>query len=623
MARKKRIRVGAPGVKPLVPVVAARSLVVLWLVGAALAALVVAVFFQLRTAGFINLDDPGYVETNAFVNTGLSWANLTWAWTTGHAANWHPLTWMSHMLDADLFGLWAGGHHLVSVGLHAVNTILLFVLLWRTTGAVGRSAFVAALFGVHPMHVESVAWVSERKDVLSTLFWLLTMLAYAGWVRRPVWTRYLLVCVCLAVGLTSKPMLVSLPIVLVLFDVWPLGRWSGDWRGLIALIREKVPLIALAVASSVITVLVQRQGGAMTGLGLLPLSTRLENAAVAYGRYVGKLFWPTNMAVFYPYSEHLPLWLVLSCAAGLVLATFLAWRSLKRGSPIGMGWFWFAITLVPVIGVVQVGTQAIADRYTYVPYVGLFIAIAWGVPALVSAPFVSKRVVMPAVAVALVTACALLARAQTGVWQSNASLWSHALAVTSDNYIAMNEVGMALGRQGRYDEALAHFEASSRAKPEYVEVRNNLGIEYMRRGRAADAIGQYSVAVRLMPTFVEARHNLAQALVAVGKADEAVQQYREVIRLKPDYAQAHADLGFVLAARNDVTEAISHFETAVRLQPDDERGHLFLALALAGTGRFEEAMVHAKEALRVNPSSPGARDAIARLQKALAAKALR
>ena len=359
----------------------------------------------------------------------------------------------------------------------------------------------------------------------------------------------------------------------------------------------------------------------MTGLGLLPLATRLENAVVAYGRYVGKLFWPTNMAVFYPYSEHLPALLVVTCAAGLLVATGLAWRAFRRGSPVGMGWFWFAITLLPVIGIVQVGTQAIADRYTYVPYIGLFVAIAWGVPAsLGRAPLGVIRLVVPVLAIAIVAASAVIARAQAGVWRSNWTLWSHALAVTSGNYLAMNEVGMTLGKQGRHDEALALFEASSRAKPEYAEVRNNIGLEYMRRGRVADALGQYSLAVRLVPTFVEARNNLGMTLMGMGKQDEAAQQFREVIRLRPDHAQAHNNLGFLLAARDQVAEAITHFETAVRLQPDDERGRLFLSLALAGTGRLDEALHHAQEALRVNPASPGARDTIARLQKAIAAR---
>ena len=582
-----------------------------WSVG--LLVLVAAVFESVRHFDFIRLDDPGYVKTNPFVITGFSWTNVAWAWTTGHAANWHPITWMSHMLDAELFGAWPGGHHVTNVVFHALNTVLLFFLLRRATGATGRSVFVAALFGVHPMHVESVAWVSERKDVLSTLFWLLAMWAYVSYVRRPAWTRYLLVCLWMALGLASKPMLVTLPFALLLFDIWPLRRWpAAKGPGLGRLVMEKVPLLTLAVTSSVITVLVQRQGGAVTGLGLLPLGTRIENALVAYARYVGKSIWPTNMAVFYPYSEHLPAAWIYGSAVGLVLASIVALRLVRRHPYVPVGWFWFVGTLVPVIGIVQVGTQAIADRYTYVPYIGLFVVIAWGAVDLTARA--ESRRFLPAGAAIAALVCAIAAWTQVRVWKDTWTVWSHSLAVTSGNYIAHNEVGIGLVAQGRDDEAFEHFQASSRARPEYVEARNNIGLQLVKRGRVEEAIQQYTLAVRLRPEFAEAHQNLGYALMTQSRNAEAERHYRDAIRLKPDFAQAHNNLGFLLAANGKPEEAITHFEEAVRLEPDSETGHLFLAMAQGGVGRLDEAIAHAKEAVRINPTAAGPKDTLARLE---------
>jgi Flp pilus assembly protein TadD len=581
----------------------------------ALVVITVAVFAALRHFDFIGLDDPGYVRTNPHLAGGLSWPDIKWAWTTGFAANWHPLTWLSYMLDIELFGLRPGGHHMVSVVLHVVNTLLLFEWLRRATGTLGRSAFVAALFSVHPLHVESVAWIAERKDVLSTMFWLLTMIAYLAYVRRPRWDRYVLVCLGLALGLMAKPMLVTLPFVLLLLDVWPLERVHR--AGISRLLFEKIPLFALAAGSSAITFIVQRQGGAVTGLGLLPLSTRIVNAVVAYVRYLGKAVWPTDLTLFYPYSESLPAWWVAGSLLALVAITAVAIRAGRRHPYLAVGWLWYLGTLVPVIGLVQVGTQAIADRYTYVPLIGIFMAMAWGVADLTSR-WPARRWALPAAAGISVLACAVTARAQVQVWQNNWTVWTHALAATQGNYVAENAIGVMLVEQGKHEEALPHFEASSRMKPEYVEARNNLGLAYTRIGRIADAIAQFTLAVQLRPEIPESHDKLGFALMSTGRTDEALTHFLEAVRLKPDFADAQGHLGFVLAAGGRVTEAIPHFQEAVRLDPNSELARLYLGVALGAAGRLDDAVQQFHEALRINPKSPGAQaeiDKIAAMKK--------
>jgi len=584
-------------------------------VGVGLVVLTAAVFAALRHFDFIGFDDPGYVKQNTHVTGGLTLSGITWAWTTGHAANWHPLTWMSHMFDAELFGLRPGGHHLTSVILHIVNVLLLFVLLKRATGALGPSAFTAALFAIHPLHVESVAWIAERKDVLSTMFWWLAMIAYVGYVQQPRLWRYLAVCLMMALGLLAKPMLVTLPLVLLLFDVWPLKRIQAGqpWT---RLVLEKLPLFALAAASSVITFLVQQQGGAVTGFGLLPISKRIANALVAYLRYLGKTFWPADMAIFYPYSEALPGWWVAGSAVLLIALSFLAVRAVRRSPHLFVGWFWYVVTLVPVIGIVQVGTQAIADRYTYVPLVGIFMAIAWSAAAIAPSS-AARRWALPAVATLVVLALATVAYAQVQVWQNNFTVWTHARAVTQDNYIAENELGVILVNKGQFDEALPYFERASAMKAEYVEARFNRGLAYLRRGRVADSIEQLSITVRLKPDHADAFNNLGFALMSTGKTDEALQSYMQALRLKPEMVDAHNNAGFVLAAAGRVPEAIAHFETAVKLAPDGEAGHMYLGMAYGAANRLDDAAREFREVVRINPASDGAKDQLAKIEALL------
>jgi Tfp pilus assembly protein PilF len=573
----------------------------------ALVVLNVAVFSGLRHHEFIGLDDAGYVRDNPHVISGLSWSNLAWAWTTGYAANWHPLTWMSHMLDVELFGMTAGAHHVVNLLLHIANTLLLFGVLRRMTGALWRSAFVAALFAVHPLHVESVAWIAERKDVLSTLFWLATLWAYVAYVRRPRWDRYLWVMLALALGLTAKPMLVTLPFVLLLMDVWPLARVR---EGIGRLLIEKLPLFALAAASSVVTLIVQRHGGAIVALDVLPVHARIAQALVTYATYLGKTFWPAHLMVFYPYSPSFPAWWS-AALVGLLTVSALAILTARRHPYIAVGWFWYLGTLVPVIGLIQVGQQAMAERYTYVPLIGVFMMAAWGVPDL-AARWPGRRWALRAAALVVTIACAAAARAQVGTWTNSETLWTHALEVMPDNYMAHNELGTIFARQGKADDALQHFEAAVHLEPNFPESHNNLGLQYVTRGKIDEAVQQYRLAVGLKPDFAEAHNNLGYVLMAMDQTDQAIAHYTEALRLKPDFAEAHNNLGFVLAAAKPsrVAEAIPHLLEAVRLKPNFEVAHMYLGLALAGTGKLDEAAAEFKEVLRINPKSDGAQGAL-------------
>lgn len=510
-----------------------------------LIALVIVAYSSVRHFGFLHFDDPQYVSENPHIAQGLTWGAFSWALTSGYASNWHPLTWISHMLDVQVFGMDAGAHHVTNVLLHLTSTVLLFGVLLRMTGAVWRSGFVAGVFGLHPIHVESVAWVAERKDVLSALFWMLTLWAYAAYVQNRRWNRYLLVVALFALGLMAKPMVVTLPFALLLLDLWPLRRlsWTGGSQTVRALVLEKLPLFGLSVAASVITFRVQRAGGSVDAGGHLPLLTRAENAVTAYVTYLGKTFWPSHLAVYYPYPKTFSPALVAGSALLLAAVSVEAIRLARRHSYVPVGWFWYLGTLVPTVGLIQVGTQAMADRYTYIPLVGISVIIAWGVPELVSRWSLPKGVIEAAVGTILLV-CALASRTQVRYWQSDMTLWAHALAVTTDNAEAHNNVGTLLAQAGRRDEATPHF------------------IE----------------AIRLRPAYPDAHSNLGLALASQGKLDESVSHYQEAIRLDPNHPHAHANLGVAYQALGRTTDAIREFEIAVRLNPNNPNVRRALAV---------------------------------------------
>ena len=545
-----------------------------WWLSLALIAGTLVVYASVRHHDFVNYDDPEYVTENSHVRGGLTAAGVQWALTTGWQGNWHPLTWLSHMADVQVYGLDPGPHHITSLVLHIANTLLLFSFLRAATAATLRSAFVAGVFALHPLHVESVAWIAERKDVLSTLFWMLTLRAYVRWVRQPSRGRHAAMLAAFALGLLAKPMLVTLPFVLLLLDVWPLQRISPSRaavaRGLSPAIREKLPLFALAAASAVVTFVVQRRSGAVGAVESFPLSGRLANALVSYVAYLWQMVWPTGMAVLYPYPRSFSAWRVVGAAAGLAGASIALTRAGRRYPYLPVGWWWYVGTLVPVIGLVQVGSQSMADRYTYVPLIGLFIVVAWGLPDLM-ARWPRRHVALTAASALVMAACAVTARAQVQVWTTADTLWEHALAVTTDNHIAHNNFGLRLAGEGHTAEAVAHLTEAVRLDPTYPAAHNNLGLAFAKQGRLDDAVRQFAEALRLDPTYAEAHNNLANALGDLGRVDEAISHYNDALRLRPDYVNARMNLGITLADHGRAEEAVVQFSEALRLDPGNRK----------------------------------------------------
>jgi len=524
----------------------------------ALTALVMVVFWPVGGHDFIVVyDDNVYVTANPHVQAGLSWEGVRWAFTTSHVSNWHPLTWLSHMLDVELFGMDAGSHHQTSLLFHLLNTVVLFLVLHGMTGFLWRSAAVAALFGIHPLHVESVAWVAERKDVLSTFFWMLTMAAYWRYVRRPGAARYLAVAMIFMLGLMAKPMLVTLPFVLLLLDFWPLGRWAAraspagrasghtpppPWRGLLG---EKIPLFLMAAVSSVVTYFAQLEGGAMKSLTSFPLDVRLSNASLSCARYMGKVLWPVKLSVYYPHpGENLVVWQAVGAGVLVILFSLGALRHLRRFPFIAVGWFWYLGTLVPVIGLVQVGTQSIADRYTYVPLIGFFILLVWGG---VSFPGNSRyRKYVTVLAVCLLVLAAARSRDQVGYWRNGFTLFEHAIAATAGNHVAHHNLGTLYDELGHYDKALEHYRRSLMFKPLYVHSHYNLGNTFSNMGRYEEATVHYQKALEITPFDTDALYNLGNALYHQGRYDEAVAKYREALRLRPEFKEARENLRWTL-----------------------------------------------------------------------------
>lgn len=605
-----------------------------WLIYMLLFGATLAAYWQIRAFGFVNFDDTEYVVDNPHVRDGITPGGIVWAFTSTQDANWFPLTRLSHMLDVQLFGLDAGAHHLVNVVLHALTAVLLFILLDRLTAARWRSLFVAAVFALHPLHVESVAWISERKDVLSSLFWILTTFAYASWVRKPQPLRYGLIVAAFCLGLMSKPMLVTLPFALVLLDFWPLKRVDlSDRPRLLARLREKIPLFALAFAAAVWTYIVQRQGGAMQPFESVPLLSRLGNAALSYFAYLRQTLWPTRMAILYPYPDQLSVVDVALAAIVLAAISWVVYRARRDAPYLAVGWLWFLGTLAPVIGLVQVGFQARADRYVYIPMIGIAVMLAWGLyDATRNSAF--QKALAPAAAVACI-ALWILTAAQASTWRDGETLFRHAIAVTDGNYLAHNNLGFALRSAGRLDDASVEYRTALQERPSYTEAHTNLAEVHWLQGRLDDAISESREAIRLNPRFVLAHINLGAALATGGMFDEAAAQYREAlrlapanvvarvglglvlaqlgrrdegvallqeaVRLRPDYANGHAQLGNLLGTMNRQDEAIAEFVEAIRLNPGDAHSEYNLGLTLGTKGRFQEAIGAFQRALEINP----------------------
>jgi protein O-mannosyl-transferase len=595
--------------------------------------------------GFVNFDDPDYVTNNPHVQKGLTVDSIVWAVTSTEAANWFPATRLSHLIDVEIFGLQPGGHHFTNAFLHAFATVFLFAFLGAATGAAWPSAFVALLFAVHPLHVESVAWISERKDVLSAFFWFLALWSY---VRRHYWLTLLAFCL----GLMSKPMVVTLPFVLFLLDRWPLRQ------PLRSALRVKIPLLGLSAACATAAYLVQRSSGAVREVAQFPLGLRVENAVVSYAIYIVKMFWPAKLAVFYPYPHDFPPWQIALSALLLVgISIVVLWERSSRPY-LAVGWFWYMGTLLPVIGLVQVGSQARADRYTYLPLVGLSIMLAWGLREI----FKSRVAFAGAIAACL--ACAAVCEAQIQYWRNSETLFRHALDVTSGNYLAHHNLGVALAGEGRFQEAIEQYRAALQIEPDAPNVQTDYGNALARSGRIPEAIAhyraallalpdspithndlanalaaspatmpeaiaEYQIALRLKPEYEEARNNLARVqsnaaemqynlgvdLARSGKPEAAISHFEEALRLKPDYVDAHNNLGVVLAGTGRVQEAISHFDAALRIDPSSAEAHVNLGIALSGIpGQMPEALRHFKAALRIKPD-PEIQQMVDRLEK--------
>ena len=597
--------------------------------------------------GFVNFDDPDYVTNNPHVRNGLTMDGVIWAITSTEGANWFPATRLSHLLDVEIFDLRPGGHHFTNAFLHAFATVFLFAFLLAATSAPWPSAFVAMLFAVHPLHVESVAWIAERKDVLSALFWFLALWSY---VRRHYWLTLLAFCM----GLMSKPMVVTLPFVLFLLDKWPLRQ------SLRSPLRLKIPLLGLSAAGATAAYLIQRSSGAVGEVQHFPLGLRVENAVVSYAAYIVKMFWPARLAVFYPYPHHLPVWQTALSALLLAGISIIVLQERRSRPYLAVGWLWYLGMLVPVIGLIQVGAQARADRYTYLPMVGLTIMLAWGLAEVLKSAkgaAVLRESIKGRVAIcgtiAACLACAMVCEAQIQYWRNSETLFRHALDVTSGNYLAHHNLGVALAEEGRFPEAIrqyqaalqiepnapniqtdygnalaktghvpeaiAHYQAALRALPDSPIAHNDLANAFAATPEGMpEAIAEYQTALRLKPDYEEARNNLAKVqsnaaemqynmgvdLVRSGKAEAAIPHFEEALRLKPDYVDAHNNLGVVLAGVGRVQEAISHFEAALRIDSNSAEAHVNLGIALSGVpGQMPEAIQHFKAALRIKPDA--------------------
>jgi len=575
--------------------------------GLLLALVTLLVYLPASRDGFVNYDDQDYVTENSVVQKGLTWTGIKWAFTTGHASNWHPLTWLSHMADCELFGLNPGAHHLVNVLFHTVNAVLLLLLLFRMTGALWPAAFVAALFAWHPLHVESVAWISERKDVLSTFFALLTLLAYARYAQHvtsdmcqvtrtnsassPV-TRhpsrfYWLALLFFALGLMSKPMLVTLPFVMLLLDYWPLHRLSsGTGRPATALhlAWEKWPFFLLTIVSCVVTFLVQsqRSGDAVASLELVPLHYRFCNALVSYGLYLLKMVWPVGLAVFYPLPGHLT-WILMAAitsAVILVIISSFVWQAGRAHAYLPVGWLWFLGTLVPVIGLVQVGGAALADRYTYIPSIGVFIAVTFGLCDLADRFQFPKKAIATTAVLILATSL-ILTENQLRYWHDSETLFAHALAVTKNNHVAHVNLGVALEQKGKLNEALAEYRAAEQLAPELYHIHNNLGNLLDNLGHPNEALIEYRWAVLLNPSLPSLHNGEGMILAELGRFDEGLCQFKEASRLDPTYPWAHLEIGKLRLKQGRDAEAIDELRAALRIDPDNFQILAYTAHVLA------------------------------------------
>ena len=659
------------------------------LVAIALAVLTAAVYAQVASFDYVNYDDPFYAQENLIVQRGLTGYGVQWAFTTTTQGNWHPLTWLSYMIDCQVFGPGPGAHHLVNVLFHALSTILLFLALERMTQARWRSAFVAALFALHPLHVESVAWIAERKDVLSSFFWMLTLWAYALYAERAGTKRYLFVFFSFLAGLMAKSMLVTVPVILLLMDWWPLKRFDAvrraagapeaaagpagptekkdrrrkeerkrpqpqpgpvrDFRRSLPLVAEKIPLAVLSIAAGAVAIVTQQKSGAVVSLAQLSLADRLGNALVSYVLYLWKTIWPSGLAVFYPLHPWPPAGVLASALLLAAVSAGVFWRG-RRVPYLVFGWVWYLVTLLPVIGLIKLGDAAMADRYTYIPLIGPFIAVSWGAFDL-AARFRLPAAVLPAAACAALAACMIVTHGQIAHWRDSHSLFARALAVTEKNFLAHNNLAVALIVDGRIDEAAAHIEQALAIQPHFAGAHFNRGIVLSRQGRGDEALPSFLKALELNAAFPDANYTVAGVYLSKGDVDRAIVHFERAIRTpepqpkayaglaeayilkgkmdealtfslaalawQPADAKMHYNIGSIYIYKGRIDEAIGRFQEAVRLAPDYSRAHNNLGSALMLRSRIDEAIHHFREAVRLDPDYGMARE---NLKDALAQK---
>lgn len=597
-----------------------------FLICLALVLLTLVAFEPIRHNSFVHIDDATYVTENPHIAQGITWDSVKWAFTASYAANWHPLTWLSHMLDYHLFGLNPLGHHLVNLFIHIINTLLLFLVLKSMTRAIWLSAFVAAVFALHPLHVESVAWASERKDVLSTLFWMLTMAAYTRYARNPNIAKFALVVLIYAIGLTAKPMLVTLPFVLLLLDFWPLARVQFAPRkakdsptspaldeafapaSVSRLIIEKIPLFILVLASCMVTYLVQQHGGAVASVEGLTIMDRIANALVSYVDYISKMLWPSNLAVIYPLliEDDAMSQAILSLFKLIAITAAVIYMSRQRGY-LALGWLWYLGTLVPVIGLVQVGSQSMADRYTYIPSIGISIMIVWGASQIL-AKWRFGKITIRILACVILIAMVASTRKHTAYWKDSLSLFEHAVEVTDDNFLAHYNAGVAYNTLGRYHDAIAAFEKTIAIKPNNTTALYNLGVSYGKLGQHEKAIRFCKMAVRYKPQYAEAILMQGVAHFQLGRYPQAIDFCKQAIVVNPDYAKAYYNLGTTRSKLNEFAEAIVAFKEAVRLQPDYIEAILMQGIAHFKLAQHPQAIKTFQEAIRIDPDFAEAYD---------------
>jgi tetratricopeptide (TPR) repeat protein len=587
----------------------------------------VLVYAPVREYAFVNYDDPSYVAANPHVPNGLTADGLRWALTSFEDGNWFPMTWMSHMLDVEFFGLDSGAHHVTNVVLHVGSTLLLFGLLLTMTGARWPSALVAFIFAVHPQHVEPVAWIAGRKDVLNGIFWMVTIWAYVWYARRATWARYAVVIVTFALGLMTKATIVTLPVVLLLLDVWPLTRLvrSGGEpspvstgrapRTMRQLVLEKLPLLALAGGTALVAYTSRTSAGAVSSLDVIPLATRIANALVSYVGYLGDMIWPAGLAVFYPHPLSVPLWQFGPALVVLAIVSGAVYRMRHARPYLIVGWLWYVLTLLPVSGLVQLGPQARADRFMYIPSIGIAVMMAWGLAELWTRRDTWRRAVV-GVTVAACAVLMLLTSRQVQTWRDSTTLFQHAVEVTAGNYVAHNNLGLAMRERGQVDDAISHYESAIAINPRHASAHNNLGEVLLALGRPGEAVPRLEQARRLQPERRDVQINLGNAYSSLGRIDEAVAQYRDVVRRWPEVPQGHSGLGIALAGQGRYDEAATALADAVRLAPDYADGHFNLGLVLTSLGRVEEAASEFAEVVRLQPTQP---DAHFNLANALAA----